>query len=74
VSLTPNDLESQALRLPPEERVRLAERLLASVRTDASVDEDWLAESLRRLGDLEQKVTTGIPVEAVIERARSLIR
>lgn len=74
MSTTVADLESQALRLTPEERALLADRLLASLSTDATVEEEWAVESQRRLAELESGSVLPIPIEAAIERARNAIR
>ncbi len=67
------DLESEALRLPPEQRARLAERLISSLESepDARVEELWLAEAERRLDDLESGRVQGVPADEVIADARS---
>lgn len=68
------ELESQALRLTPEERAHLADRLLASLSPDTSVEDEWEAESQRRLAELESGKVAAIPVEVAIARARAAIR
>ena len=40
-----SDLESEAMKLPREERARLAERLLASVYGDPDIDAAWAPRS-----------------------------
>ena len=67
------ELEAQALRLSPEERARLADRLLASLTSDTGIDEAWLGEVERRLAELERGAVAAIPVEVAIERARQAI-
>ena len=52
------DVESEAMKLPREERARLADRLLASVYADPEVDEAWAAEVERRIA----AVDAGAPV------------
>jgi putative addiction module component (TIGR02574 family) len=47
-------LESEALGLPLAERARLAERLIASLDTEAEVDAAWAAEVERRHADIER--------------------
>ena len=42
-------LIAQALKLTPEERVRLANRLIASVFEDHEVEEAWAVEVERRV-------------------------
>ena len=68
------ELESQALKLTPEERVSLADRLLASVSADNEVDEAWSQEAERRLAELENGSVAAVPLEATIARARVAIR
>ena len=65
-------MESEALRLPPRDRARLAERLLGSLDGSFDVDNDrfWLEESERRLDELESGKVTGVPAGKVFARAR----
>jgi len=73
VPTTVADLESQALRLTPEERLLLADRLLASLSTDSTIEEEWAAEAQRRLAELEAGSVAVVPIETAIARARSAI-
>ena len=68
------ELESQALQLSPQDRVSLADRLLASVSADGEVDEAWSQEAERRLAELENGTVAAVPLEAAIARARGAIR
>ncbi len=70
------DIESRALNLPPGERARLAQRLLASLDegTDADNEKLWLAEAERRLDALESKSVSGIPAEQVFKDAHTKLR
>ena len=72
----PREIESEALQLPPKERARLAQRLLASLDTESDRDAEqvWLQEAERRLDELESGKVTGIPAEQVFKRARSTLR
>jgi putative addiction module component (TIGR02574 family) len=54
-------VESAALRLPPEDRVRLAERLIASVEPDPEVESAWASEVARRVHDWEAGRVAEIP-------------
>jgi putative addiction module component (TIGR02574 family) len=65
-------VESEALRLPPKARARLAERLLCSLEDSLDVDNDrfWLEESERRLAELESGKVKGVPAEKVFAHAR----
>ena len=67
-------LESQALQLAPEDRVSLADRLLASVSADNEVDDAWSQEAERRLAELENGTVADLSLEAAIARARVAIR
>ncbi len=70
------DLESKALDLPPEERARLAERLLASLEgiADPEAEALWLAEAERRLAELESGAVAGTPANEVFQKSRSTLR
>jgi putative addiction module component (TIGR02574 family) len=72
----PREIESEALQLPPKERARLAQRLLASLDTESDRDAEqvWLQEAERRLDELESGKVIGIPAEQVFRRARSTLR
>jgi putative addiction module component (TIGR02574 family) len=69
-------LEAKALKLPPEKRARLAERLISSLdhEADADAEEFWIQEAERRLDELESGVVDTIAAERVIEKARSSVR
>jgi len=68
------EIEVQALQLSPEDRAQLADILLASLSSDAELEEAWSAEAERRLAELESGSVVGIPVEVAIARAREAIR
>jgi len=70
------ELESKALKLPPKERARLAERLIPSLdqETDPGAQELWLREAERRLDELESGDVSGVPADRVVEKARSTLR
>ena len=72
----PREIESEALQLPPKERARLAQRLLASLdpASDRDAEQAWLQEAERRLDELESGKVAGIPAEQVFKRARSTLR
>lgn len=71
---TVTELESKALRLTPEDRVLLADRLLASISTDRSIDQAWAIESQRRLAELEAGTVVAVPLGMAVERARNATR
>ena len=74
--MTPSiaELESQALRLSPQDRVSLADRLLASISADNDVDDAWSQEAERRLAELENGMITDLTLGAAIAKARVAIR
>jgi putative addiction module component (TIGR02574 family) len=76
MSETTKDLESEALRLPPEARARLAERLLATLDSepDATIEELWLVEAERRLDELGSGQAVGVRADEVIADTRSKLR
>jgi putative addiction module component (TIGR02574 family) len=63
------DLESEAMKLPREERARLADRLLASVYSDPEVDEAWAVEVQRRLAAVEADAPP-IAADSALARVR----
>lgn len=71
---TVTELESKALRLTPEDRVLLADRLLASISADRSIDQAWAIESQRRLAELEAGMVVAVPLSKAVERARNATR
>ena len=69
------ELSRKALSLAPEERVRLAEALLATVQeVDDEVEAAWDAEIERRVGDIAQGRAKLIPAEEVFAEVRRLIK
>jgi len=70
------DLESQLLELPPEDRARLATKLISSleVEADAGAERAWLIEAERRLDELESGNVQGVPADTVFEKARSTFK
>jgi putative addiction module component (TIGR02574 family) len=69
-------LEAKALKLPPEKRARLAERLISSLDHEIDADSEhlWVQEAERRLDELESGAVDAIAAERVIEKARSSVR
>jgi putative addiction module component (TIGR02574 family) len=70
-----DELSRKALELPPEERVRLAERLLATVHAvDAEVEAAWDEELKRRLAEVDSGTARLIPAEEVFAEVRRLLK
>ena len=67
-------LEAAALLLPPEERAKLAERLLASLDTSPEVEAGWAEEIKRRIADFEAGLYESFPAEDVFAEARARLK
>jgi putative addiction module component (TIGR02574 family) len=65
------ELSRRAKDLPPDERVKLAEEILATVHgVDEEVDVEWDAEIKRRIAEIEAGTAQLIPAEEVFARLR----
>jgi putative addiction module component (TIGR02574 family) len=67
-------LEAAALLLPPEERAKLAERLIASLDRDPQVREAWDEEIMRRIQQLDAGQLGSDPAEEVLTEARARLK
>jgi hypothetical protein len=56
-----HDLEAEVLRLRPEARARLLERLIASFEPMSSAQRAWLDVSLRRQADVKAGRVAMVP-------------
>ena len=84
MKLNPESLEVQLLHLPPSERARLAELLLASLDARDSdvlsaadqqgVDAAWLAEADRRAVELASGEVAGVPAAEVYAELEAELR
>ena len=72
--LNSDDLLAELLLLPPQERARLAESLIASLDADPDVDIAWQAEIERRVADLETGAVQTVPAAEVFQRLRERLR
>jgi putative addiction module component (TIGR02574 family) len=69
------ELSRKARALPPEERVRLAEELLATVQeVDPEVEAAWDEEIKRRVAEIDSGKAKLIPAEEVFAEVRRLIK
>lgn len=72
------EIENDALRLPPEDRARLAVDLLASlegsVESPEEIEKLWLAEAERRFRELRDGVVQGLPAQEVFAQLRAKLR
>ena len=67
-------IAAEAFKLTPEDRVRLAERLLASVFADDDVEQAWAEEVERRIQEIEGGRAQLIPAADAIARVRAAIK
>jgi putative addiction module component (TIGR02574 family) len=70
-----DELSRKARALPPEERVRLAEELLATVQeVDPEVEAAWDEEIRRRIEEIDSGKAKLILAEEVFAEVRRLIK
>ena len=75
MSTLADELSQKARLLPPEERVRLAEELLATVQeVDVEVEAAWDEEIRRRLAEIDSGTAKLIPAEEVFAEVRRLLK
>jgi putative addiction module component (TIGR02574 family) len=67
-------VEAQALKLSPEERAQLADRLITSLFEDHEIEDAWSAEVERRIEEIESGRAKLIPAADSIARARAAIK
>ena len=69
-------IESKALKLPPRDRARLAERLISSLDDEVDPDAEaaWEREAERRLGELRTGKVKGRNAANVFRKARAALR
>jgi putative addiction module component (TIGR02574 family) len=66
-------LEAEVLKLPANERARLAEKLLESLDEEWAEDpigRAWLEEAQRRYEELRTGSVRGVPAEEALRKAR----
>jgi putative addiction module component (TIGR02574 family) len=69
-------VEHEALRLPLEDRAKLAQKLLLSLDTlnEVELEEVWLIEADRRAREIDLGEAKPISAEEVRRKARALLR
>lgn len=69
-------IETEALTLPEEERAALAQKLILSLDPSGNTDltDEWLAEAMRRAVELDNGTVKAIPADEVREKAKALLR
>ena len=74
MSQTTQALESAALLLPPEERARLAEPLLASLDIDPEIEAAWAVEVEKRLADWDAGLVEAVPWDEVRRQMQAVLQ
>lgn len=78
MTLPIQDIEAEALQLPPEERGRLIDRLMQSLEpepedTPENIAKAWDEEIARRIDEMDAGLTKSIPYEQVRAELRAMI-
>jgi putative addiction module component (TIGR02574 family) len=74
MSLTYQQVSNEAMRLTPEERVNLAEKLWISVDTPQAIAEAWDVEIERRMAQFDTGEVEARSVEEVIAELRTKLQ
>lgn len=68
------ELSQRAHELGPEDRVRLAEELLASLEGNNEADAAWDEELRKRIAEAESGAVSLVPADEVFARVRRALR
>ena len=68
MSTTLETLQAEVLRLPPADRAKLLDRLIASLDVDASVEAAWDQLADQRENELAAGTAAEVPFEVAIAR------
>jgi len=71
MAATVETIEAEALRLPPAERARLVERLIASLDADPEIEEAWAAEVERRQAEIDSGSVSLLPGPETLAKLKS---
>lgn len=74
MSLTYQQVANEAMRLTPEERVDLAEKLWVSVETPQAIAKAWDVEIERRMAQFDAGEVEAYPAEEVIAELRAKLQ
>ena len=66
-----HDLETEVLSLPPEDRARLLERLIASFEPKSTAQRAWLELARRRQADVRAGKVSLVPGDEALARVRA---
>jgi len=74
--MTLQRIENEALHLPKEERAQLIQRLVLSLESPSEEElrSDWLFEARRRAEEIDNGSVEAVPGDAVMRKARALIK
>jgi hypothetical protein len=67
-------LEAEVMRLPTVDRVKLLDRVVASLDADKARDEAWDRVAAARDTEIENGSSTAVPGREAVERIRSELR
>ena len=71
MSMPVHDLEAEVLGLPPEDRARLLERLIASFEPRSTAQQAWLDLALRRQEEVRAGKVAMVPGDEALARVRA---
>ena len=73
--LTLDQITEEAIKLPPESRALLADKLVQSLESEepGEIQQLWSSEAIRRRDEIRSGQVKPIPGEQVIEEARRLV-
>lgn len=71
MSTSVHDLEAEILGLPPEDRARLLERLIASFEPKSKAQQAWMDLALRRQADVRAGKVAMVPGDEALARVRA---
>lgn len=66
-----HDLEAEVLSLPPEDRARLLERLIASFEPQSPAQRAWLEVARQRQADVKAGKVEMVPGDDALRRVRA---
>jgi hypothetical protein len=71
--MTPKDIETEALKLKPEDRAELAQKLLESLEdlSEKEIEEMWIEEAIRRKEEIETGKVTCKKADDVIRSIKA---
>ena len=73
MQITTKELEAALLKLPVEDRIRLLDKLLASLEPESAVQETWLQLARQRREDVRAGKVAMDPGETALARVRTRI-